>query len=399
MANQAIVITEKANGNVTQQQANDVIALQSPSAVKISVGPEEIASFNQSGMNLVIVLKSGEQIVIADFFVVTDDVRSELILEDSNGVLWLGQYQSPWSHFAFAEINEEGLVAAGDVSPWVFALGGLGVLGAAIAASDSSSSDSNPPDNEEPGAGDGIDDGDEPDAGDPMDPDDGDADADADGDADADADADGDADGDADADADGDADGDADADADADGDADADADADGDADADADADGDADADADGDADADADADADGDADGDADADADADGDADADADGDADGDADADADADGDADADADADGDADADADGDADGDADADADADGDVTAPIAPALALANDTGADDNDGITSDGTVNVGNLEPDATWEYSLDGGDTWIEGVGESFELPDGTYADGDVIAR
>ncbi|MGP9635471.1 hypothetical protein ACT3R7_20780, partial [Halomonas sp. AOP43-A1-21] len=40
-----------------------------------------------------------------------------------------------------------------------------------------------------------------------------------------------------------------------------------------------------------------------------------------------------------------------------------------------------------------------LEPDATWEYSLDGGDTWVEGVGESFELPDGTYAAGDVIAR
>ncbi|MGP9635466.1 Ig-like domain-containing protein, partial [Halomonas sp. AOP43-A1-21] len=75
------------------------------------------------------------------------------------------------------------------------------------------------------------------------------------------------------------------------------------------------------------------------------------------------------------------------------------GNAIAPATPSLTLDNDTGADDNDGITSDGTVNVGNLEPDATWEYSLDGGDTWVEGVGESFELPDGDYTAGDVIAR
>ncbi|WP_275289448.1 Ig-like domain-containing protein, partial [Halomonas elongata] len=47
-------------------------------------------------------------------------------------------------------------------------------------------------------------------------------------------------------------------------------------------------------------------------------------------------------------------------------------DASAPDAPTLALASDTGTD-GDGITSDGTVNVGNLEDGATWEYSTDGG--------------------------
>src|SRR5690554_1304270 len=72
-------------------------------------------------------------------------------------------------------------------------------------------------------------------------------------------------------------------------------------------------------------------------------------------------------------------------------------DTLAPDAPTLELANDTG--DVDGVTSDGTVNVGGLEENATWEYSTDGGDSWTEGTGTSFVLPEGDYAEGDVLAR
>uniref|UniRef100_UPI002638E410 BapA/Bap/LapF family large adhesin n=1 Tax=uncultured Halomonas sp. TaxID=173971 RepID=UPI002638E410 len=53
----------------------------------------------------------------------------------------------------------------------------------------------------------------------------------------------------------------------------------------------------------------------------------------------------------------------------------------------------------DGITSDGTVEVEGLVAGATWEYSINGGTSWNEGTGESFELPAGEYADGTVIAR
>ncbi|WP_229809220.1 Ig-like domain-containing protein, partial [Salinicola rhizosphaerae] len=74
-------------------------------------------------------------------------------------------------------------------------------------------------------------------------------------------------------------------------------------------------------------------------------------------------------------------------------------DITAPAAPTATLATDTGADNADGITSDATVNVSGLDDGATWEYSTDGGTTWTDGIGTSFELPEDTYADGDVQVR
>ncbi|MCF7672212.1 cadherin-like domain-containing protein, partial [Bacillus subtilis] len=73
-------------------------------------------------------------------------------------------------------------------------------------------------------------------------------------------------------------------------------------------------------------------------------------------------------------------------------------DVTAPGAPALELANDTGVD-GDGISSVGTVTVTNLESGAQWEYSTDNGVTWNNGTGTSFVLPQGDYAAGAVQVR
>jgi hypothetical protein len=66
-------------------------------------------------------------------------------------------------------------------------------------------------------------------------------------------------------------------------------------------------------------------------------------------------------------------------------------DITAPNAPSIALANDTGSNNTDGITSDTTVNVTGLEADATWQYSIDNGSTWSNGSGTSFTLSDATY--------
>ncbi|WP_202903938.1 beta strand repeat-containing protein, partial [Halomonas huangheensis] len=74
-------------------------------------------------------------------------------------------------------------------------------------------------------------------------------------------------------------------------------------------------------------------------------------------------------------------------------------DATGPSAPTIALANDTGVADDDGITSDGTVNVTDLVADGSWEYSTDGGLTWEDGSGDSFALPEGDYADGAVQVR
>ncbi|HXD85475.1 MAG TPA: Ig-like domain-containing protein [Urbifossiella sp.] len=52
-------------------------------------------------------------------------------------------------------------------------------------------------------------------------------------------------------------------------------------------------------------------------------------------------------------------------------------DTTLPIAPLLALANDTGNSANDSITSNGAVDVGAVEDGAVVQFSTDGGATWI----------------------
>jgi len=60
-------------------------------------------------------------------------------------------------------------------------------------------------------------------------------------------------------------------------------------------------------------------------------------------------------------------------------------DTTAPAAPTVALASNSGSS-ADSITNVGTVNVTGLETGATWKYSTDAGTTWTTGSGSSFTL-------------
>ncbi|WP_260923451.1 beta strand repeat-containing protein [Novosphingobium sp. 9] len=71
-------------------------------------------------------------------------------------------------------------------------------------------------------------------------------------------------------------------------------------------------------------------------------------------------------------------------------------DTGAPDAPQAGLVQDTGISDADQITSNGTVAVSGLEAGATYEYSTDGGTTWVAGTGTSFTLGAGTYEDVQV---
>ncbi|WP_197471758.1 cadherin repeat domain-containing protein, partial [Methylomonas koyamae] len=59
---------------------------------------------------------------------------------------------------------------------------------------------------------------------------------------------------------------------------------------------------------------------------------------------------------------------------------------TVSAAPSLALAEDSGASAVDGLTNNGVVNAGALESGASWEYSIDGGTTWVAGSGDSFSV-------------
>uniref|UniRef100_UPI00125F1C58 Ig-like domain-containing protein n=1 Tax=Acinetobacter guerrae TaxID=1843371 RepID=UPI00125F1C58 len=61
----------------------------------------------------------------------------------------------------------------------------------------------------------------------------------------------------------------------------------------------------------------------------------------------------------------------------------------------LSLAADTGSSTTDHITNNGTINVGGLEQNATWEYRVNGG-SWQTGTGSSFTLNDGIYTSVEV---
>ena len=74
-------------------------------------------------------------------------------------------------------------------------------------------------------------------------------------------------------------------------------------------------------------------------------------------------------------------------------------DTTAPVAPAFALATDSGTSASDGITNVGTVNVTGLEPGASWQYSTDGGTNFSNGTGTSFTLTAATYAPAAIKVR
>jgi Bacterial Ig-like domain len=66
--------------------------------------------------------------------------------------------------------------------------------------------------------------------------------------------------------------------------------------------------------------------------------------------------------------------------------------------PTLVLANDTGASNSDGITTNGNVNV-TVENGATWEFSTNGGANFTTGSGNSFSLSAGSYTAGAIQVR
>lgn len=74
-------------------------------------------------------------------------------------------------------------------------------------------------------------------------------------------------------------------------------------------------------------------------------------------------------------------------------------DSTAPITGAFSLPNDTGSSSIDGITNSNQITVSNLEAGATWQYSVNGGTTWVNGIGTTFTLSDGTYGIGSIKMR
>jgi len=66
-------------------------------------------------------------------------------------------------------------------------------------------------------------------------------------------------------------------------------------------------------------------------------------------------------------------------------------DKTAPDAPSLSLATDTGSSTSDAVSTDTTVEVSGIDRGNTWEYSINGGSSWQDGSGSISISNDGTY--------
>ena len=90
-----IVIVDKSTGAGAEHAFGNV-ALNETSIVKLPISPASVQSMQQSGKNLVVTLKSGETVTIQNFFAVGEDgATSQLVLEDEDGTLYLGQYSFP----------------------------------------------------------------------------------------------------------------------------------------------------------------------------------------------------------------------------------------------------------------------------------------------------------------
>ncbi|MDO9476467.1 MAG: Ig-like domain-containing protein, partial [Pseudohongiella sp.] len=71
-------------------------------------------------------------------------------------------------------------------------------------------------------------------------------------------------------------------------------------------------------------------------------------------------------------------------------------DTTAPVTPAIGFT-DSGSSSTDLITNSGVITVGEIEENASWQYSLNAGSSWTTGSGSSFTVT--TAATYDVRVR
>ena len=93
----SIVVAAKS-AQSTSEMAWGNIKLLDTSLVKLPVDPSDVASTARSGNNLIVTLKSGEQVTIGDFFKVdAAGQQSELVFEGQDGFLWQANYGEPFT--------------------------------------------------------------------------------------------------------------------------------------------------------------------------------------------------------------------------------------------------------------------------------------------------------------
>ncbi|MFP3926100.1 BapA/Bap/LapF family large adhesin [Pseudomonas sp. W5-36] len=134
-----IVVANKATSELTANTWGD-LSLNSPSVVQMPVPPSQVASVSRNGQDLVVNLKNGEQVKVANFFsTAPEGPTSDMVFQGEDGTLWQAQYDAQsFTGFTFDEVSslDELIAGAGVVGGTTptFAIAGLGLLGAGGAA-------------------------------------------------------------------------------------------------------------------------------------------------------------------------------------------------------------------------------------------------------------------------
>ncbi|MDI9221142.1 Ig-like domain-containing protein [Pantoea sp. EA-12] len=123
-----ISITPKG-GTVDTVVNGNQVNLTAPSVVKLHLNQSDIKSFTRNGNDLVVTTKSGEVVVIHNFYTTAGD--SDLVLQDDKGALWW--VEDPGTEgFQYVNIDTtEGLLAENTTNDGTIAAFGIG--GAALA--------------------------------------------------------------------------------------------------------------------------------------------------------------------------------------------------------------------------------------------------------------------------
>ena len=133
-----IVVADKASSEITAKEWGS-FQLTRPGVVQMPVAPSQVASVNRSGQDLVVNLKSGEQVRIGNFFNTEGDIRSDIVFQGDDGALWQAQYSTEsFNGFTFEEVSSIDTLLADtgviDNATQTFAFAGLGLLGVGGAA-------------------------------------------------------------------------------------------------------------------------------------------------------------------------------------------------------------------------------------------------------------------------
>ena len=123
-----ISITPKG-GTIASEISGDQVNLTAPSVVKLQLNQAEIKSFTRNGNDLVVTTKSGDVLVIHNFYNPQGD--SDLVLQDDRGALWW--VEDPGTEgFQYVSIDStEGLLAVNTTDTGTITA--FGIAGAALA--------------------------------------------------------------------------------------------------------------------------------------------------------------------------------------------------------------------------------------------------------------------------